>query len=219
MSITAVTSNTAAATAAASATSQIVGKDDFLQLLVAQLENQDPLNPMDGTEFTAQLAQFSSLEHLQNINAHLTDLNTAQATLYNGQAVSLIGRTVLYEGDHFALSEGAMSDIQFRLDTSAQTVWAKIYDTAGNYVATVEMANVAAGDHLVPWDGRDAMDLPAADGVYSVEVLALSSSGESLTPTTFTAGPVSAVTYRDQKAYLQVPGEEIAFTDIIEVKP
>ena len=112
--ITSTTTNTTAQTAAAAAT--VVGKDDFLKLLVAQLENQDPLNPMDGTEFTAQLAQFSSLETLQSIDGGLSDLNAAQSTLHNSQAVSLIGKTVLYEGDTFSYTGEGMSDIQFRLD-------------------------------------------------------------------------------------------------------
>jgi len=197
----------------------VVAKDDFLKLLVAQLENQDPLNPMDGTEFTAQLAQFSSLEYLQNINGGLSDLNTAQSALQNSQAVSLIGKTVLHEGNAFSYADGMLSDIRFRLDTPAQTAWVKIYDTAGEYVATVEMATVSEGDHLIPWNGRDAMDLPVENGVYRAEVLAVDSLGSPLTPLTFTAGQVSAVSFREQKAFLQVPGREIPLTDVIEVKP
>lgn len=220
MSIAATTSTTTGITAqSASAAASVVGKDDFLKLLVAQLQNQDPLSPMDGTEFTAQLAQFSSLEYLQSINGGLSDLNSAQSTLHNSQAVSLIGKTVLFEGDIFSYDGESMSDIQFRLDGPAQTVWVKIYNTVGDYVATVEMADVSEGDHLIAWDGRDDLDLPVADGVYHAEVLAVGASGASLEPITFISGPVSAVSFRQQKAYLQVPGEEIAFTDVIEVKP
>jgi len=220
MSIAATTSTTTDTTAqTAATTATAVGKDDFLKLLVAQLENQDPLSPMDGTEFTAQLAQFSSLETLQSIDGGLSDLNAAQSTLHNSQAVSLIGKTVLYEGDTFSYTGEGMSDIQFRLDEPAETVWVKIYDTTGGYVATVEMANVSEGDHLIAWDGRDDLDLPVADGVYRAEVLAVGASGAALEPTPYISGRVSAVSFRQQLAYLQVPGEEIAFTDVIEVKP
>ncbi|MFH1982235.1 MAG: flagellar hook capping FlgD N-terminal domain-containing protein [Pseudomonadota bacterium] len=220
MSIAATASTTSPQTASTVGIStQVVGKDDFLKLLVAQMQNQDPLNPMEGTEFTAQLAQFSSLEYLQNINGSLSDLNTAQSTLHSSQAVSLIGKTVLHEGDTFSHAGESMSDIRFRLDDAAETVWVKIYDTTGRYVATVEMAGVAEGDHLIPWNGRNELDLPVADGVYRAEVLAVDASGAPLTPITYTAGQVSAVSFRGQKAYLQVPGEEIAFTDVIEVKP
>jgi len=220
MSIAATTDATSQQmTTVAGITSQVVGKDDFLKLLVAQMQNQDPLNPMEGTEFTAQLAQFSSLEYLQNINGALSDLNTAQSTLHNSQAVSLIGKTVLYEGDTFSFDGEHMSDIRFRLDDAAQNLWVKIYDATGNYVATVEMADVAAGDHFIPWNGRDEMDLPVDGGVYHAEVLAVDASGAPLTPATFTAGQVSAVSFKDQKAYLQVPGDDIALADVIEVKP
>ena len=78
-----------------------MGKDEFLKMLVAQLKHQDPMNPMDGTAFTAQLAQFSSLEQLQNINTQLTSFTKQQQSLGNAQAVNLIGREVLAKGDTF----------------------------------------------------------------------------------------------------------------------
>ena len=77
----------------------VMGKDDFLQLLVTQLQNQDPLNPADATEFTAQLATFSSLEQLQNINTTLGDVSTSQTVLTNSQAVDYIGKQIQAIGD------------------------------------------------------------------------------------------------------------------------
>ena len=71
-----------------------MGKDDFLQLLVTQLQNQDPLSPMDSTGFTAQLAQFSSLEELQNINETLSGVGSSQTILTNSQAVDYIGKQI-----------------------------------------------------------------------------------------------------------------------------
>ena len=74
--------------------SNVMGKDDFLNLLITQLQNQDPLNPTDSTEFTAQLAQFSSLEQLGNVNENLTELKHFQASINNSQAVALIGKAI-----------------------------------------------------------------------------------------------------------------------------
>ena len=77
----------------------VLGKDDFLKMMIAQLKHQDPMNPMDGTAFTAQLAQFSSLEQLQNVNTQLTSFTKQQQALGNSQAVNLIGKQVLAKGN------------------------------------------------------------------------------------------------------------------------
>ena len=89
----------ATTTTTTASTKNVMGKDEFLKMLVAQLKHQDPMNPMDGTAFTAQLAQFSSLEQLQNINTQLTSFTQQQQSLGNAQAVNLIGKQVLAKGD------------------------------------------------------------------------------------------------------------------------
>jgi len=94
MSIASVSSTTASATTTPAASTQSMGKDDFLMLLVTQLENQDPLNPMEGTEFTAQLAQFSSLEQLQTISADIEGLKKVQIDQGQSQAVAYLGKSV-----------------------------------------------------------------------------------------------------------------------------
>jgi len=87
-------------------------KNDFLNLLVTQLQYQDPLNPMDSADFTAQLAQFSSLEQLTNMSSQLKELTLTQNALNNSQAVSYIGRTVLSNGN--AYHRGVAYDVQYR---------------------------------------------------------------------------------------------------------
>jgi flagellar basal-body rod modification protein FlgD len=91
-------SNTSTTTASAQET---LGKDDFLRLLVAQLKAQDPLNPMEATEFTAQLAQFSSLEQMTNINSTLEELVAAQQAMGNSSLISIIGKLVDVPGNSF----------------------------------------------------------------------------------------------------------------------
>ena len=82
----------------------VLGKDDFLHLLITQLQNQDPLNPTDHTEFTAQLAQFSSLEQLNNVNDNLEALQNYQASTNNSQAVSLLGKEITTNGNFLQLT-------------------------------------------------------------------------------------------------------------------
>jgi len=92
-----------------------LGKDDFLNLLITQLQNQDPLSPMDSTEFSAQLAQFSSLEQLSNVNENLETLLLYQGSLNNSQAVSFIGKTITASGDSVLITDGIPDNIHFEL--------------------------------------------------------------------------------------------------------
>ena len=108
-------------------TDRVMGKEEFLKMLVAQLKNQNPLNPLDGTEFTAQLAQFSSLEQLQNVYAELKALSQRQASLNNSQLLGLIGREVTLKGNTFTAS-GAPVDLSYNLAQNANRVWVQIYD-------------------------------------------------------------------------------------------
>ncbi len=94
MSITPIDSSAVSTETQTSASAEILGKDDFLNLLVTQLQHQDPLNPAESTEFTAQLAQFSSLEQLNNINDNLKNMELFQTSVTNSQAVSYIGKEI-----------------------------------------------------------------------------------------------------------------------------
>src|SRR5512141_1710679 len=96
-----------------------LGKDDFLKLLTTQMQHQDPLNPMDNTQFVAQLAQYSSVEELQNVGSRLDTLLVAEATTNQLGAASLVGRQVLYRTDQVQLTSGTPAPIQVSLDTAA----------------------------------------------------------------------------------------------------
>jgi len=113
MSVSAITNSTASTTATSS--TNTLDKNTFLKLLTTQLQNQDPLNPMDSTAFTAQLAQFSSLEQLTNVNTNLTSLITSQNTLLHGMSVNLIGKTVTTNDG----TSGTVTGITFDGDTTS----------------------------------------------------------------------------------------------------
>ena len=103
-------------------TSQELGKDDFLTMLITQLQNQDPLNPTDSVEYTAQLAQFSSLEQLSNVNQNLEYLQMFQASINNAQAVSFIGKEITALGDGIQVTDGVAEACEFRLSADASGV-------------------------------------------------------------------------------------------------
>lgn len=197
--------------------SDILGKDDFLTLLITQLQNQDPLNPTDSTEYTAQLAQFSSLEQLSNINANIEYLQLYQESINNAQAVSFIGKGVTALGDAIRISEGVADSSEFELAANASGVTINIYDETGNLVKTIEKGVMEAGRQTVDWDGTDNNGNQLADGDYAFEVMAVDADGQEIQAITYTSGIVSGVTFSNGTTYFIVESQKIPISDIIEV--
>lgn len=199
------------------AKSSAMGKDDFLHLLVTQLQNQDPLNPADSTEFTAQLATFSSLEELQNINSTLSGVSTSQSVLTNSQAVDYIGKQIQAIGNQLYLQDGQSDAVEFDLDADAAGVYAKIYNQYGEFVQDIEAGPLTAGHHSIQWDGVDQQGRTAPDGSYTYELFAVDAEGNSINATTFTAGRVSGVYYKNGLAYLVTADQEIPLGNVVQV--
>jgi flagellar basal-body rod modification protein FlgD len=213
------TATSSASTTAKSATknADIMGKEDFLTLLVAQLQNQDPLNPDDPTEFTAQLAQFSSLEQLYNLNESMTGLTTAQANSEKLAALSLIGKEVSYNGSSFTY-DGTPIAVGYQLDGVATGVTLSLQDADGRTINTLEAAGteLTAGNHFITWDGTDQDGNPAVAGTYKI-VLQASAAG---TDASIAAAPLisSEVTGVDlSNGLLTTKAGEILFNNLIRV--
>jgi flagellar basal-body rod modification protein FlgD len=207
-----VQSATSAATTTTSSTKNILGKDEFLKMLIAQLKHQDPLNPMDGTAFTAQLAQFSSLEQLQNINTQLSAFTKQQQSQGNTQAVNLIGREVLAKGDTIR-AEGKPVDVSYQLKGDAAQGLVRIYNANGELVDALSFRNQKQGMNTLTWTPPGS-----ASGSFTFEVSATDSAGKSVTADAMVQGEVTGVNYRDGVTYLSVGGREILFGDVVSVK-
>lgn len=206
------------ASSKAIAASNTLGKEAFLTLLIAQLQNQDPLNPADSTEFTSQLAQFSSLEQLSNINANLEMLQDSQASSNNAQAVAFIGKQIVFKGDALQVKSGLAPACEFELSAAAKNVAVSIYDARGNFVADIQSGNLGAGKQTLSWNGKDRNGNTVADGSYTFEVQATAASGaETPTVTTYSKGSVTGVTFEDGVTYLIVGGRKIAIGDVTQV--
>jgi len=197
--------------------STTLGKDDFLTLLITQLQNQDPLNPTDSVEYTAQLAQFSSLEQLSNVNQNLEYLQLYQASINNAQAVSFIGKQVLAQGNAIQLNDGVADNCEFELAADASGVVVNIYDQAGNFVKALEEGAMQAGRQRVAWDGTDQNGNTVADGNYTFEVMALDGNNQTVAVTPFMTGTVDGVTFREGTTYFIVADQKIPIGDIVEV--
>ena len=193
-------------------------KDDFLLLLVTQLQNQDPLNPSDSTEFTAQLAQFSALEQLTNVNDNLKYLQLYQASINNAQAVDFIGKTVIASGDTISVSDGVSDDIIFDLSGDAENTTISIYDGSGQLVATLDGGALSDGEQSISWDGKNEDGDTVSDGVYTFEVSAVDSNGNSVIASTYSEVVITGVTFEDGTTYLLAGDKKIPMGDVITIK-
>ena len=199
------------------ATSTAMGKDDFLTLLLTQLQNQDPLNPTDSTEYTAQLAQFSSLEQLSNVNANLEYMQLYQASINNAQAVSFIGKEIISLGDDLQVKDGQPENCHFELGADASGVDVKIYDSAGHLVRTIEQGAMQAGRQTVTWDGIDQNGNAVPDGDYTFEIVAKDAAGQEVDSVTFSSGLVEGVSFIEGMTYFLIGNQKVPISDIIEV--
>jgi len=195
----------------------VLDKDDFLKLLVTQLEAQDPLNPLESTEFTAQLAQFSSLEQLYTINDNMENLQLSQAAVNNVQAVSLIGKTVKVSGNAIPMTEGAANPIHFELAKDAASVFVNIYDPYGSLAKTIEAGPMKAGQQTLDWDTTDSRGEQMADGDYSFEVFAVDANDQIVESTPLFAGTVTDVVFREGTAWLLAGTREIPMGSVLQV--
>ncbi|HUV49852.1 MAG TPA: flagellar hook capping FlgD N-terminal domain-containing protein [Anaerolineae bacterium] len=187
-----------------------MGKDDFLKMMIAQLQHQDPLNPLDGTDFTAQLAQFSSLEQLSNMNTQLETLGLYQSSLNNSQSVSFIGKEITARGDAVKV-DGASADLAYNLSEPAE-VSIRIYNENGTLVDTLELGAQQEGENSVAWDCSGV-----APGNYTFEVSANDSSGDAVTSYTRIKGRVTGISFEEGSPVLFVNGQDISFGDVISV--
>ena len=195
----------------------LLGKDEFLHLLVTQLQAQDPLNPMESTDFTAQLAQFSSLEQLQNVNSNLEFLLMFEASINNVQAVSFIGKDIKAIGNSVQVHNGTVDKMHFELHDDAKAIYVNVYDEAGNFIRSIESGEMKAGLQQFTWDGRNDQGTMVMDGVYTYEVLGVDEFEDRVSITMFTKGTVSSVVLKDNATYVVVGDIEVPIGSVVEI--
>ncbi len=199
----------------------ILGKDDFLKLMIQQLKNQDPLNPADGTQYAAQLAQFASLEQLTNLNKSIQESVNSNYTLTqsinNTLVATLIGKDVKIGGNALTLSGQQSVTLGYTLPSAAQKVSIKIYDYQGALVRTIDGAPTAVGENKISWDSSDNNGGKLPDGKYTFEVEALNSNGEKIAASLFKEGLIDGVRFGSQGTVLLVNGAEYSISDILEI--
>ncbi|MCB0281046.1 MAG: hypothetical protein H6627_11810 [Calditrichae bacterium] len=200
-----------------------MGKEEFLQLLVAQLQNQDPLSPMEGQEFASQLAQFSSVEQLTSIDNNIqesinTDLVLSQ-TINNTLATALIGKQVTAAGNELEIgAEGAAPiDVYFSLAGYSDKVTVSIMDEAGHVVRTLNAHGMSSGIRSLEWDGKDDDGDSLPEGTYSFTVDAIGKDGAGVKATELIRGLASALQFEGGGATIKVGQVRINFGDVLEI--
>ena len=175
------------------AENKALGQSDFLTLLITQLENQNPLSPQDNTAFVAQLAQFSTLQGIEDLNSNFVSMNGSLKSSQAIQASALVGHTVLVDASSARLSTGGQIMDNVNVDKPVEDTLLNIYNQAGVLVRQELIGAREAGDIRFAWDGRgaDGASLPA--GIYRFEALGLRDGETVALPTTLSAN-VNSVT-------------------------
>lgn len=195
-----------------------LGQEDFMQLMLAQVRNQDPFQPMQNGEFIAQMAQFATVDGIQKMQGSISTLNTTMAGSQALTASTLIGRRVLADGGDFALgAEGGVSGA-ITADPGASAISVNVFDAAGALVARRALAPAASGQTRFAFDGLDDAGARLAPGAYRVEAQALV-DGKSVSAPIALARRIDSVTIGAGLSELELNlegGRQIGFASVRE---
>ena len=189
---------------------------DFLNLLIAQLSNQDPLAPTDNEAMIQQLATFSELEQLERVNKNLQTQMGYSQSLNNTMMMSVAGKRVTIVGNDIAVENGQPSRSMVRVPESG-TVHPRIVDADGKLVKKLTPQTVEPGFNRIEWDGTDENGEQVPDGAYTLEVSATDREGGFMKSVTFSSGVVDTVQFEDNFVYFEVNGRLYTPADVVEV--
>jgi flagellar basal-body rod modification protein FlgD len=202
----------------ASAASEVSATQDrFMTLLVAQMKNQDPLNPLDNAQVTSQMAQLSTVTGVEKLNATVQALQESFHASQSLAAVSMIGRGVFVPGNDIALQEGkALFGVEMM--ESADEVTVEILDISGKAVRTINLGSQSAGNLPLAWDGKTDSGETAKDGSYAFRVTAVRGGEKVEAATALSFGEVASVSNNPQGTKLHVAGiGAVKLSDVREV--
>jgi flagellar basal-body rod modification protein FlgD len=206
----------------ASKPTSIMGKDDFLRLLVMQLRFQDPMNPLKGTEFAAQLAQFSSVEQLSNIKTSLEESlrqnGLLAQSINNALSATLLDKQVRATAD--ALWNDGSGTVRFgyTLPVAADSVVVTLRDASGTVIKTFRNANTQKGESFMTWDGTDDRGRTVAEGQYTIHVEARNAQGETISAEPFIVGKVRGIRFKADGGVVVIGEMEVPLARILEVR-
>ncbi|MGV8893112.1 MAG: flagellar hook assembly protein FlgD [Burkholderiaceae bacterium] len=190
--------------------------DRFMKLLVAQMKNQDPLNPLDNAQVTSQLAQLSTVTGIDKMNATLENLIGSYQSSQSLQAASMIGRGVMVPGNTLSLNEG-QAVLGLELATPADSVQLAVKDATGKVVDTISLGAMDAGVSPLAWDGVGSDGATLPNGAYTFEATA-TRAGQGVTVTALAVGGVASVSTSAKGVLLNLQGMgSVSMADVRQI--
>jgi flagellar basal-body rod modification protein FlgD len=201
---------------AAAKTSTAETKDRFLSLLVAQMKNQDPLNPLDNAQVTSQMAQLSTVQGIEDMNSKLAALAASLGTNQMAQAAGLIGRDVLVPGDRVGPAQ--LDNVMgIELSRPADKVTVSIQDASGNLVRKLDLGSRDTGVSVLAWDGMTDSGTAAPAGSYTFKIDAIQ-GGQAVDSTALNLGLVNSVSQNSQGVQLNLAGNKsVGYAEIRQI--
>ncbi len=201
-SLTQSTSSAQSSSSAVSAglsSAQTLDENDFLNMLITELQNQDPTNPLQSTDLAAQLAQFSQVSELQTMNTNIQNSTNANLVLTesinNTMAATLIGKEVKVNSSTIAYDGTTQPSVGVTLSGNAADVQVQIKDSNGNVVRTIDAGPKPSGDNTIAWDGKDDSGNQVEAGNYTFSISATDSAGNTVSSASYALGVVQGVKY------------------------
>jgi flagellar basal-body rod modification protein FlgD len=194
-----------------------LGKDQFLKILVAQLQNQDPTQPQDSSAFVAELAQFSALESQQNAVSDLNALMIGQATANSTAATSFIGKQIGFAGGTVNWDGTQAVNATVNVPSGADKLTVAIADPSGNVIRTLQLGSAGAGDVKVTWDGRDNSGDIVTPAQYTLVPAAFDAKGNAVPANLSTSGVVTGVQFQGGVPYLQVGSTLVQMSSVTSI--
>jgi flagellar basal-body rod modification protein FlgD len=194
----------------------ILGKDDFLKLLLVELQNQDPTNPQDSDKILQQTSELASLEASTNTNKALENLSTSMSNSSQFSAISTIGKMADMGTDSVILDGGTPIEFGIYFPDALQTGEIKIKNNQGITVDTISISNLEKGTNNFEWDGRDKSGNAFEDGYYSVEASYSTYSGE-IKEAKFGLYPVEAVRFNGGEAEVRLGTSYVPLSSVKEI--
>jgi flagellar basal-body rod modification protein FlgD len=220
MSISALTGSSGVNLTTQAGDNATLGKEEFLKLLISQMQNQDPLEPMQNSEFVAQLATFSNVEQLVSVNEGITNLGTLQMAAYDTQAANYIGKDVEVLSDSVNVTiPGEQITASFQLASNADTVIVNFRNSTGDVVRSMSMGPQAAGSVSANWNTLSDSGQQVPLGAYKIDVVASDATGSPISYQTRVRGHVDGVTYESGGPELIIGNVKALVPNIIGVYP
>ena len=190
-------------------------------MLVTELQNQDPTNPLQSTALAAQLAQFSSVSELQTLNTNVQNSTNANLvmtqSISNTMAATLIGKKVQVNTSQINYDGTTNPTLGFTLPSSAADVKVNILNSDGTVIRTIDEGPMASGDQMLTWDGKDSSGNQVPSGSYSFSVSAADSQGNQIKPSLYVLGTVQGVKFGSNGASLLVDGSQVDLSSVQEI--